>query len=380
VNESTPTTEPVVVPEITEEPATYATREDFDRLERLIAAATIPANDRPPERPGNFRSLHEYVMTQHRAREGHPAAVQRIATYHQAAAEQLAGLEQYALADDTTTTATGLVPDYLSSEIIGLIDNFRPFVDSIPSDPVGPYGMSVVYPNVTTKPDVGVQAVEKTQVTSQAMVVGTKVVDLVTFAGASDVSLQLVERSQPSFLDRLFAELAGVYAQRTDAASIAAAKAAAVAAGNVGVVANLGTSAAATWAAVAAGVAGIIADTKRAPTHMWISADRFGQLITLVDSSGRPLLTPVMGGTPGQGTADFTTFEFQYGGLRVIVDPHAAAGTALLGWNGAAATLELRPQQLRALQVDLLGLNVGVWGLFSTVIKYGGGFWTINAA
>lgn len=356
---------------------TYASKDDIGRLESAIARLGVP--DPKPEnpRPGNFSSMQEYVLTQKRAHQGDPRARERLDTYYASVQDNL---DEYALGNETTTTSAGLVPNYLSQEVLGLIDNYRPFVDSIPSDPIGDYGMSVNYPEVTTKPNVAVQATQKTEVASTPMAIGVKTVALATYAGATDVALQLVERSQPSFLDILFEQLAGVYAERTDAAAIAAAKAAAVAIANQNVVANLGTSATATWAAVAAGVAGILADTKRTPTHFWLSADRFAQLITLVDSTGRPLLTPIPGGQPGQGTGDFTTFEFEYGGLRVVVDPNAASGTSLLGWNQAAATLEQRPQQIRALEVDVLGLEVGIWGLFGTVIKYPGGFWTINIA
>lgn len=358
----------------------YVTREDYSRLERQLAELATPSpTPAPITRPGGFRSLHEFIMVQRAAQYGgDPRAAQRMEAYRAEVQAQLDSLGEYVLDDETTTTAAGLVPDYLSNEIIGLINDFRPFVDSVPSDPIGDHGMSVVYPKVVVKPDVGIQAAEKTEVTSQAMDIDPFSVDLVTYAGATDVSLQLVERSQPSFVDRLFAELAGVYAERTDAASIAAAVAAAVAAGNTAVVANFGTDASATWAAIAAGAADIAASVKRPADTLWIAADRFGQLITLTDSEGRPLLTPR--GTNAMGTGDFTTFEYDLGGLRVIVDPHAAAGTALLGWRGSVATLELSPQQLRAVQVDLLGLNVGVWGLFATVVKYPTGLYAITAA
>lgn len=368
----------------------YATRDDIDAMQRVlegqIAALAVPSPAAPVSRPGNFRDLREYFTIQRNALNGDAPARERMALYTREAEAVMqatrAGLSEYALADDTTTTAAGLVPDYLSSEVISLIDNFRPFVESIPSDPVGPYGMSVVYPKVVTKPDVGVQAAEKTEVESQAMDIDPFSVDLVTFAGASDVSLQLIERSQPSFLNLLFAELAGVYAGRTDAASIAAVVAAVDAmGGHEATVADLGASAAATWAAFAAAAAAIAADSKRPADTVWIAADRFGQLLELVDSDGRPLIVPDESGpSNAQGVGSFGTFRFRYGGLRVIVDPHAAAGTVLIGWARGASTVELRPQQLRALQVDLLGVNAGVWGLFATVVKYPQAFYIIKAA
>lgn len=370
------------------ETVNYATQDALELVERNLSAQlaelAIPSPAAPMTRPGNFRDLREYVMTQLSAARGEVTAAERMTLYTReveaALATQRAGLSEYALDDDTTTTAAGLVPDYLSSEIIGLITTSRPFVDSIPSDPVGPYGMSVVYPKVVTRPDVGVQATEKTEVTSQAMDVDPFSVDLVTYAGASDVSLQLVERSQPSFLNRLFAELAGVYSERTDAASIAAVVAAVDALGtHEAVVANLGADAAATYGAFATAAGVIAGSVKRPADTIWLSTDRWAELMSLVDADGRPLIVPEDGSNQ-QGAGSFATFRFRYGGWRVIVDPFAAADTTLIGWSGGASTVELRPQQLRALQVNLLGINAGVWGLFATVVKYPQAFYILKAA
>lgn len=379
--EETTTTAPVA--EETK-PEVYASSTKVAELEKQIAELRVPTiKVEEKTRPGNFRNLQEFIAVQRAAMNGNTRARERMDLYAREAGERARSLSkslsEFALDDDTTTTAAGLVPDYLSSEIIGLIDNFRPFVDSIPSDPVGDYGMSVIYPKVVTKPDVGVQSTEKTEVTTQAMDIDPVSVDLVTYAGASDVSMQLIERSQPSFVDRLYAELAGVYAERTDAASIAAVVAAAVAASSTAIVADLSTDAGATYGAFATGAAAIAAAIKRPADTVWVAADRFGELLALVDSEGRPLIVPEeQGPENAQGVGSFATFRFRYGGFRVIVDPHAADGTCLIGWSGAAATLELTPQQLRAVQVDLLGVNMGVWGLFATVTKYATGFYAIT--
>jgi hypothetical protein len=250
-------------------------------------------------------------------------------------------------------------------------------VSAIPSDPIGDHGMSVVYPKVVTKPDVGVQSAEKTEVTSQAMDIDPVSVDLVTYAGASDVSLQLIERSQPSFIDRLYAELAGVYAARTDAAAVAAAVAAA---GDTEILANFTTDPAASWAAVVGAVGTIVADSEDPSGIQLIAAtDRWAQLLGMVDSDGRPILS-FGTGQNAQGSGQLTSGTANWGGIEVILDPHAATGTALLKTRDATASLELSPQQLRAVQVDVLGVNVGVWGLFAHVVKYPDSLYTFTLA
>lgn len=378
-----PTSAPAAAPPApADPPVTYATDADVERLERLIAAATVPSGaGGEPRQRRVFRNLHEFAHTQLLASQGDPRARDRLAQhletvdeYQRAVAETL---DEFALADDTTTTAAGIVPDYLSSQVIGRINNRRPYVASIPSDPIGDHGMSVVYPKVVTKPDVGVQATEKTEVTSQAMDIDPVSVDLVTYAGASDVSLQLIERSQPSFIDRLYAELAGVYATRTDAAAVADAV---TNAGDTEILADFSTDPAASWAAVVGAVGTIVADSEDPSGIQLIAAtDRWAQLLGMVDSDGRPILS-FGTGQNAQGDARLTSGRADWGGIEVILDPHAATGTALLKTRDATASLELSPQQLRAVQVDVLGVNVGVWGLFAHVVKYPDSLYTFTLA
>lgn len=357
----------------------FASHADIERLERLIAEHGTPAPT-AANTPRLFRDLSDFVNTQRAAASGNSNAQAKMAKHYAQVTPYVEGVAgavaEHALEDDTTTTAAGLVPDYLSSEIIGRIDRRRPYVASIPSDPIGPYGMSVVYPKVVTKPDVDTQSAEKAEVTSQAMDIDPVSVDLVTYAGASDVSLQLVERSQPSFLNRLFDELAGVYAMRTDAAAVAHAVANA---GDTAVLANFATDPAASWAAAVAGVAAVAADDGTNATSMVVATDRWAQLLGMVDSDGRPILS-FGTGQNAQGSAALNSFNANWGGLNIIHDPHAATGTALIKSADATASLELAPQQLRAVQVGLLGLDVGVWGLFAHVVKYPDSLYTLTLA
>ncbi|RPI25081.1 MAG: phage major capsid protein [Actinobacteria bacterium] len=354
-------------------PEVYATKAEVEELNRQIASLSVPDPKPQVTRPGNFKNLQEYFLTQADALRGNSKAQARMARY-----VEESDLSEYVLDDDTTTTAAGIVPDYLSNDVISLIDARRPFVESVPSDPVGAYGMSVVYPEVKVKPTVAIQAAEKTEVESTAMDIDPTSVDLKTYAGASDVSLQLIERSQPSFLDLLFRELAAAYARRTETVLSAAVVAAA---GDTAVLANLGADGAITWTAVADAAGAVAAGVGFPPDTMWVSTDRWAQLIGLADADGRPIIVPEGNGPANaQGVGSFNTFNFSYGGLRLIVVPAAAAGTCIIGWSGGVATLETRPQQLRALQVNLLGVNCGVWGLFAAIVKYPDAFSTLTLA
>lgn len=338
----------------------YAAR--IGSLEKLVAQLSVPGavNEIPRQ---EFASIKDFVLTLGDAQRGDPSARERI--------------EKYALADDTTTTAVGLVPDYQSSEVISIIDTERWFVDTIPSDPIGSHGMSVVYPEVKVKPTVDSQAAEKTEVESTAMDIDPKTVDLTTYAGASDVSRQLIERSQPSFVDVLFREYASAYAQKTDGAAIAAAVAAVTASA---VLADLGASAAATKAAFNAAQTAIITAVRRPATHWLLGSTRWEQLNDLVDSTGRPLLVFPEDG-PGNADGVIGQMSGKYRGVTAYLDPNAPATTALLyNKDRFAATLESDPIQLQAEVVSLLGFEMGVYGLFATVVKHIGGGYKLTAA
>jgi HK97 family phage major capsid protein len=349
---------------VTASPADVAIYEErVGNLERLVAQLSVPgAVDEKPKR-GEFANIREFVLTLGDAQRGNQRARERI--------------EAYALADDTTTTAVGVVPDYQSNEVITIIDEERPFVESLPSDPIGDHGMSVVYPQVVTKPTVDVQSAEKTEVESTAMDIDPKSVDLVTYAGASDVARQLIERSQPSFVDILFREYASAYAQKTDAAAIASALSAVTA---TAVLADLGASAAATQAAFNVAQAAIIAAVRRPATHWCLGATRWGEINDLVDSTGRPLLVFPEDG-PSNAAGTLGQMSGKYRGVTVYLDPNAPATTALLyNADRFAATLESDPVQLQAEVVSLLGFEMGVYGLFATVVKHIGGGYKLTAS
>lgn len=353
--ENAPTLEPVSMAEYTREVA---------ELRKTVAEMAVPGTVDEDSRQ-EFSSLRDFMLTQLDAARGDRDAQRKIADH----AERMR--QEFVLADDTTTSAAGLVPDHYSSKIIGLIDNMRPGLDPFQRDDIGTHGMTVKYPRRLQKPAVGVQSAEKTEVASQATTFDFLDVPLATYSGASDVSMQLVTRSAPSFLTRLYEELAGVYAEQTgDAfadALIAAASAGAV-------IADLSADAAATWAGIS-GAAGTVAiNTKRPATHLIVSVDKWAEILALAETTGRPMLN--VPGSPGgedQGNASFSSFSFSYGGLIGVVDIHAPAGTVVVAWDGAAAYLEQEKQEMRAIQVDLLGWDIGVYGLFAPVVKYPGG-------
>ena len=287
-------------------------------------------------------------------------------------------MAKFAMSADTTTTGGGVVPDYLSAEYLSIIATSRAFLGNIQNDPIGSAGMSVVYPVHSAGPSVTVQATELTEPASTTLAIGTMSVDLDTYAGANRVSVQLIERSAPSFVDILFRELAGQYSQVTDKAGVDAAVAGA---GGTAVVADLSTDAAATFAAFNVANSAIITATREPADTVWLAADRWAELNSLVDADGRPLLVyGANGPMNAQGQSEFNTMVAQYHGWTVRLDVDATNGTCLIANSKSAANLELNPVRLSVQAIDTLSTDFGVWGMQGTAIKYAGGLYTLTTA
>ena len=327
---------------------------EVDGLRKLIHEMSLPGSKREPK--PEFANLQDFVVTARRATELNDGEAQKR-------------MADFALADDTTTTAAGVIPQFLTDEIISIIDTTRPYIASVPNDPIGTAGMVVSYPRVTQKPVVDVQATEKTEVASQATTIDTLDVPLLTYAGASDVALQLIERSDPSFVDILFREYADVYAGKTETDATAAAVAGV---GDTAVLADLGADGAATWAAVAAASGAVALGVRRPADTLLLDVSRWTELLSLVDTNGRPVIVfPPNGPNNAAGTGALSTFNGQYGGLDIVVSADAAAGTCVIYNRGRSnATVEESPQRLSAIEVSLLGVNMGIWSLFAHVVKY----------
>jgi len=303
------------------------------------------------DEPALFSSVGDFVKTETLAAHDNAEAADKMA--------------KFALSGETTTTAAGVVPDYLASEVLTIIATSRAFLGNIPSDPIGDAGMSVIYPNVTGKGSVAKQATEITEVASSAVTVAAKSADLYTYAGANNVAQQLIMRSSPAFVQILLDELAGQYAQVTNKDSV-----------------EVGADAAATFAAFNLASSTIILGVRRPADTVWLAPDRWGQINSLVDADGRPLLVyPANGPTNAQGQSGFDTTVAQYHGWVMRLDVDAPSGTCLIAASQkSVANLESSPTQLSALQVSTLSTEIGIWGLQNIIVKYPEGLYTLTTA
>ena len=171
--------------------------------------------------------------------------------------------------------------------------------------PLPDQGMTFQIPRGTTGASTAVQAAENTAVSSTDEVWANLTLTVTTIAGQQDVSRQSIERGTPGLDQLIYLDLASAYAASLDAQVISGTGAtgqvlgilntaginAATAFGAVPAAANFTTKLAGAIQAINA--AGAIAAGANA---IVVHPRRWGWLCSLSDSTGRPLVVPVVQG------------------------------------------------------------------------------------
>ena len=321
-------------------------------LEELAAQLAPMLNPRPAVHPlSAFGSMADFVLA---VREG-TADVDRAF---------------FALVDQITDNNPGVIPPQWLTTIVGIIDRGRPTVQAFGgARSAGDNGMSIDWPYYDGGFDglVGVQATEKTEVTSRRVDIKRASADLATYAGASDISYQLLRRSSPSYREAYGRILAIAYAVTTDKAFADAVTAAATAGP---------TWDGATLASLTAALFGASADVDDAvglPADVVLAAPDVFALIGTLDG----LKPPVYGTNNIQGTSQASTLRVNVSGLEVVKDRSLAAGTLLVASSEAAQWREDGPFPIEADDVPKLGRDVGIWGMGTTTVQVPAGILSV---
>ena len=119
-------------------------------------------------------------------------------------------------ADNETTTAPGMIPTRQLTEIVNPLSNAdRGVIDAISRGTLPDAGMSFEIPKITAVPTVDQinenQPVTDTQLTASYITVSVK-----PFKGRSITTVELIERSSPTFFDELVRQMEFAYAKDTD--------------------------------------------------------------------------------------------------------------------------------------------------------------------
>ena len=283
-----------------------------------------------------------------------------------------------ALAVATVAENTGMVPPTYLKDVIGVIDSSRPFIDSIERAVLPTSGMKVFTPKLGAQAIVGLTA-EGVEFASQDTAVTFQEDVVVKFAGAGVLDVELIDRSDPSFLDLYIRELAASYAMKTDA------YAAQIAAQNA-----TQSSAATIYKAIALGIADSYGVMRMTPNRLLVATSGgedgidFAGLLGTVDGSQRPLFAAAApqnaAGLISQGSTAGTV-----AGLGLVVDPNytgddANAKHALVYPSNAMRFHESAKIELRTNIVANGQLQIGLYGYAAVVNRYPAAFRKLNVA
>ncbi len=266
----------------------------------------------------------------------------------------------------TSTTVAGLIqPTYLN-EIMDIIDNSRPVVASGRNVPLD--RGSLIYPKIGTRPTVVQQTAEKTEAGTVAPTVTSATMTALTYLGATNISWQAINWSNPDVLS-LYFQLAGeAYARQTENAACDALEDAAgigtvgTASGRLG---TAGTESFGQWrAAVSAGIAAIYAATggRHRTNTLYLSAARFFQLATLGTDQVLQM-SPV-------GSADMGAMTGTFMGMNVVGSYGFDQDVAIVGDSGALLIGENagNPVEMRVVEPRIGGYEVGLIGAFAAAV------------
>jgi HK97 family phage prohead protease len=277
-----------------------------------------------------------------------PTAVQYIAA-------AIAGGDQWramsealrAAAPDIVTTDT---PGLLPTQVLGPVyNNFigrRPVVDAIGVKSMPQAGKVFIRPEVTTHTTIGASIAEQSPSQGTLVVFNNQVTKQI-FGGYVNISEADIDWSDPAILSVVLDDMGRIYANATD--NYAADQ---LVAGTTQteafVLADIAKPE--VWAAEIAKAASTIlsASNGNLPTHLFVSPDRWQDLLGLSDSSKRPLF-PQVGPMNAFGNLAPGQYNGNAFGLQVVVDRNFASGVAIVA---DASGFELFEQQKGAISID----------------------------
>jgi phage head maturation protease len=326
--------------------------ERIDKLEeRYRSSFTIPSEQ--PAKPlvtmGEWTKTVFQMLTGDRIPESHMRTVQ----------------------DLITTDNAGVIPEQFISEVRGVIDASRPFMETTRRLPTPSSGTSLRVPKITQRPTVAEQSAEKVELSSQKTIIGSDTFEMVTKGGVGDLSLQLLKRSDPSFLDLYVRLLAEAYAIEADSEAVAAII---DAIGNVASANPLDPESLSLGSAFTQSFDAI----RRPPDTLWLSTEALAAFIDAkASTTNAPLYSTIVAnmtaGNPVQGSIS---------GLRVVhvpaLDAHGAF--AIVGPSSGFAWAE---DGTYTLQVDVpskAGRDVALVGMLWFVPWYPDAFSLYNVA
>jgi phage head maturation protease len=260
--------------------------------------------------------------------------------------------------DQITGNNPGVMQPGWLNTVIGVVSTGRPFITALggPMNP-GPTGLQINWPyydgDLMTL--VGNQVAQKTEITSVRVDIKTAAQALLTFAGGSDLSYQLILRSTPAYQQLYEGMLAQAYAMVTDNFAVDAA----VAASTSDVTLDPATATPAAVAAALFQASSIVQRATGAPATVVAAADDvYGKLAAAVFT-----MAAAPTGNVGGAAASASGLSVSLAGFSIVNVPGLAPGLAVVTNRQAGAFLEDGPRTVTAEDVPKLGRDVAIWGL-----------------
>jgi phage head maturation protease len=259
-----------------------------------------------------------------------------------------------ALADEVSGDVAGLLPEQWIGPVVDLMASVSVTLNAFRQVALPASGNVFNFPRIDQYPDVGVQAVEKTDIATRKVLVSPVPTTLQTWAGGQDVSVVVTDRTDPSYITMVM----NLYAKQMQTEINQAFAAALVA----------GAAAGGTWpaaitdlpGAITAAVLTIVNATYTHPSVAILGSNAWAQIVSATDTDGRPLYPSQAPSNP-QGTANVTSASVNLMGLTGYHDPTIDPTVALIGIPDAAVSTTGPIQTLAADNPGKAGRDVAVY-------------------
>ena len=271
-------------------------------------------------------------------------------------------------ADDSTSTNTGLtLPQHLNSFITDTFTG-RPVFDAVTRNALIDSGMSFTVPRLYTQnatPDTAPSVADVNEgatVTDVGMTSAYDTVSINKFAGLNRISWELIDRSSPSFMELLMAELRKAYEKATDTAVLTELiSAGTTATGVAATAAGLQSFISVEGAAAYKGTGGDFANKLVANTDQWAAITGYA------DSTGRALYSAQGATMNASGSAVASSVRGNILGTDLIVDHNIAASgvvdnsafliapSSVYVWESPVTNLRLQVLSTGELEIALYG-------------------------
>jgi HK97 family phage major capsid protein len=267
-------------------------------------------------------------------------------------------------ADTLSSNVGGLQPPQHIAQILQVIDDSRPLVDSARRTTLE--RGTLTYPLVSQRPVVAVQMTEKTEAGNQGMVVDMETTTASTYLGGGDLSWQALNWSTPDALQLWFDLAAADYALKTEADASQAMQHSAFTY-NISTLLGSTFTFAEFLTAVAAGASDVFANSGRKADTLYTSVDRYWYVFGLTSAA----------------FAQFATVsDAGIGPLKIVASRGMDSGVMAVGDSSALLVAETAgaPVELRVVEPAIGGVEVGIIGAFEAVVVDPGAFAMITTA